>query len=170
MNYIRRAKERGAVDLGWLQSYHSFSFGQYFDANHMGVSALRVINDDTVQAGQGFGEHGHRDMEIISYVTQGALQHRDSHGNSHLVRAGEIQRMSAGTGIVHSEFNASTTDPVKFLQIWILPEHLNVTPSYEQKNRRAVSSAYAFGNTQRKRWISFYESGRHFVEVSSRER
>jgi quercetin 2,3-dioxygenase len=133
MKYIRRAADRGGVNLGWLESKHSFSFGSYQDPNHMGVSALRVINDDMVMPGQGFGTHGHRDMEIISYVIEGALKHEDSEGNKHIVPAGDIQRMSAGSGVMHSEFNPSETDKVKFLQIWIQPNKMGIKPSYEQK-------------------------------------
>ncbi len=133
MKYIRRAEDRGIADFGWLHSKHSFSFGQYYDQNHMGVSALRVINDDMVMAGRGFGEHGHRDMEIISYVIEGALKHEDSTGNKYVVPAGDVQRMSAGRGVMHSEFNASDSDPVKFLQIWIQPNVVGIEPSYEQK-------------------------------------
>jgi redox-sensitive bicupin YhaK (pirin superfamily) len=134
MKYIRRSEERGQVDFGWLQSKHSFSFGEYHDPKHMGVSVLRVINDDMVMPAQGFGTHGHRDMEIISYVIEGALKHEDSTGNKYVVPAGDVQRMSAGSGVRHSEFNASTTDPVKFLQIWIQPNVIGIEPSYEQKS------------------------------------
>ena len=134
MNYIRKSESRGKADFGWLQSRHSFSFGNYYDEQHMGVSALRVINDDLVMPGQGFAEHGHRDMEIISYVTEGALKHKDSTGNEFVVPAGDVQRMSAGRGVMHSEFNASDQEQVKFLQIWIQPDVLNITPSYEQKS------------------------------------
>ncbi|WNO62101.1 pirin family protein [Rheinheimera sp. MMS21-TC3] len=133
MKYIRRSADRGAVNLGWLESKHSFSFGSYHDPKHMGVSALRVINDDMVMPGQGFGTHGHRDMEIISYVTEGALKHEDSEGNKHIVPAGDVQRMSAGSGVMHSEFNPSDTDKVKFFQIWIQPNKMGIKPSYEQK-------------------------------------
>lgn len=132
MKYIRRANERGAVNMGWLNSKHSFSFGNYFDPQHMGISALRVINDDIVAPGMGFGTHGHKDMEIISYVVEGALEHKDSEGNIHTVPAGDVQRMSAGTGIMHSEYNASKEEPVNFLQIWILPQTRGITPGYEQ--------------------------------------
>ncbi|MGI5309778.1 pirin family protein [Rheinheimera sp. WS51] len=134
IKYIRRSADRGAVNLGWLVSKHSFSFGSYYDPKHMGVSALRVINDDMVMPGQGFGTHGHRDMEIISYVTEGALKHEDSEGNKHIVPAGDVQRMSAGSGVMHSEFNPSDTDKVKFFQIWIQPNKMGIKPSYEQKN------------------------------------
>nr|MBV6630041.1 pirin family protein [Oceanococcus sp. HetDA_MAG_MS8] len=133
LDYPRPAADRGAVDMGWLQSRHSFSFGSYYDPAHMGWSVLRVINDDEVAPGAGFGTHGHRDMEIISYVLEGALEHRDSMGHSSILRAGEVQRMTAGTGVQHSEFNASRTDPVKFLQIWVMPERSGLQPSYEQK-------------------------------------
>jgi redox-sensitive bicupin YhaK (pirin superfamily) len=134
MKYIRRSEERGQVDFGWLKSKHSFSFGEYHDPKHMGVSVLRVINDDMVMPDQGFGTHGHRDMEIISYVIEGALKHEDSTGNKYTVPAGDVQRMSAGSGVKHSEFNASNTDPVKFLQIWIQPNVIGIEPSYEQKS------------------------------------
>lgn len=130
--YLRRASERGNVNLGWLDSNHSFSFGHYYDPRHMGISALRVINDDTVNPGTGFDTHGHRDMEIISYVLDGALKHKDSMGNEFTVRAGEVQRMSAGTGITHSEYNASDTEAAHFLQIWILPEVRGISPGYQQ--------------------------------------
>ncbi len=127
---VRKAEERGTTRLSWLDSRHSFSFGGYYDEAHMGFGALRVINDDRVAAGGGFAPHGHRDMEIISYVLEGALAHRDSLGTGSIIRAGEIQRMSAGTGIRHSEFNASQTEPVHFLQIWIVPERDGLEPSY----------------------------------------
>jgi len=133
MKYIRKSEDRGVANFGWLQSKHSFSFGQYHDPKHMGVSVLRVINDDIVMPGQGFGEHGHRDMEIISYVIEGALKHDDNTGNSYVVPAGDVQRMSAGRGVTHSEFNASSTDKVKFLQIWIQPNVRGIEPNYEQK-------------------------------------
>ncbi|MEG3753405.1 pirin family protein [Psychromonas arctica] len=133
MKYIRRAEDRGVANFGWLQSKHTFSFGSYYDPKHMGISVLRVINDDMVLAGKGFEEHGHRDMEIISYVIEGVLKHEDSSGNNYLVPAGEIQRMSAGRGVMHSEFNASQTDKVKFLQIWIEPNVKGIKPSYQQK-------------------------------------
>ncbi|WP_462156878.1 pirin family protein [Pseudoalteromonas sp. GB56] len=132
MKYIRRANERGTVDLGWLHSQHSFSFGHYYDPKHMGVSTLRVINEDKVQPGKGFDTHGHRDMEIISVVLSGALKHKDSRGNEFVVKAGDVQRMSAGSGIMHSEYNASTEEAAHFLQIWIQPKFRGITPSYEQ--------------------------------------
>ena len=133
MIYHRPSHERGTANFGWLDSKHSFSFGNYYDPEHMGVSALRVINDDTVTAGAGFGKHGHRDMEIISYVLDGAIEHKDSEGNQFVVNAGEVQRMSAGKGITHSEFNHSQDDALRFLQIWIIPNKMGIEPEYEQK-------------------------------------
>jgi hypothetical protein len=138
---IRRAGERGHANFGWLESRHSFSFGQYYDPEHMGFGPLRVINDDRVSPDAGFDTHGHRDMEIISYVLEGGLAHEDSLGTGSVIRPGDVQRMSAGTGIRHSEFNASKTEPVHFLQIWIMPETQGIVPSYEQKHFPEVERA-----------------------------
>ncbi|HBZ14304.1 pirin family protein [Pantoea sp. NPDC088449] len=133
MIYVRKAEERGHANHGWLDSWHTFSFADYYDANFMGFSALRVINEDVIDGGQGFGTHPHKDMEILTYVLSGTVEHQDSMGNKEQIPAGEFQIMSAGTGVRHSEYNASATDPLHLYQIWIIPERKGIEPRYAQR-------------------------------------
>ena len=159
MIIVRRAADRGHADHGWLNTYHTFSFADYYDRAHMGFGALRVINEDRVQPGRGFATHAHENMEIITYVLEGALEHKDSMGNGSIIRPGDVQRMSAGTGVTHSEFNQSKAAVVHFLQIWIVPEREGLPPSYEQ---RAIPPAELQG---RLRLIAARDTGEGAVQV-----
>lgn len=156
---IRKSEDRGQANHGWLQSAHSFSFAEYYDPDHMGWGNLRVINEDRVAPGEGFGTHGHRDMEIISYVLEGELAHRDSIGNVKVIPPGDVQRMSAGTGVRHSEFNHASDRTTHFLQIWIVPNQMNITPSYEQKT---IPSDLKRGRLLR---VASAEGGEHAVKI-----
>jgi quercetin 2,3-dioxygenase len=143
MFQIRKANQRGHADYGWLKTHHTFSFSDYHDPAYMGFRALRVINEDRVQPGQGFGTHGHRDMEIVTYVLEGALEHKDSLGHGAELKPGELQRITAGRGIMHSEFNPSPSEPVHFYQIWLLPRERGLTPGYEQRSFEAANNPNA---------------------------
>jgi hypothetical protein len=137
---IRKSDERGHFDFGWLDTYHTFSFGDYYDPKFVHFGTMRVLNEDRIEPGKGFGEHPHANMEIITYVVEGALEHKDSTGSSSVIKTGDVQRMTAGMGIIHSEFNASTKEAARFLQIWVYPEKKNLAPSYEQKTFKEKSN------------------------------
>jgi redox-sensitive bicupin YhaK (pirin superfamily) len=166
---VRSARERGHSDIGWLDSWHTFSFSDYYDPTHMGFRGLRVINDDTVAPSGGFGTHAHRDMEIITYVLEGALEHKDSLGTGSVIRPGDVQKMSAGTGIRHSEFNHSNSEPVHFLQIWIVPERGGIAPKYEQlhfsKEDKLGKLLLVGANEQRDDIIRIHQDAKMYVTV-----
>lgn len=166
---IRKAEDRGASRLDWLESYHSFSFADYYDPAHMGFRSLRVINDDVIAAGGGFGTHAHRDMEIITYVLEGELEHKDSLGTGSIIRPGDVQKMSAGTGIRHSEFNHSSNSPVHLLQIWIVPERAGIAPGYQQLNFSRESKLgkllLVAANEDRDDLIRIYQDAKMYVSV-----
>ena len=166
---VRKAEDRGASRLGWLESYHSFSFSDYYDPEHMGFRSLRVINDDVIAPGGGFGTHPHRDMEIITYVLDGALEHRDSLGTGSVIRPGDVQKMSAGTGIRHSEFNHSRSAPVHLLQIWIVPERGGIAPAYQQlhfpREAKLGKLLLVAANEDREDLIRIHQNARMYVSV-----
>ncbi len=166
---VRKAEDRGRSRISWLDSYHTFSFSDYHDPRHMGFRSLRVINDDTVAPAGGFGTHGHRDMEIITYVLEGALVHSDSLGTGSVIRPGDVQKMSAGTGIRHSEFNHSQTEPVHFLQIWIIPDRAGVEPGYQQlhfpREAKLGRLLLVASNEQREGLIHLQQDARLYVSV-----
>ncbi len=172
---LRKAEDRGKSDLGWLTSYHTFSFGGYSDPNHMGFRALRVLNDDRVAPGKGFGAHGHRDMEILSYVLEGKLAHKDSMGEEHVLGPNEVQAMSAGSGVIHSEFNASDTEPTHFFQIWLVPETRGIKPSYQQfaydpTEKRGTLRLIAGPEQNTQPAVGVHQSGRAHVRGGARQR
>lgn len=162
---VRHAEDRGRANFGWLDSKHTFSFGSYYDPKHMGFSELRVINDDLVQPNAGFDTHGHRDMEIISYVLEGVIAHKDSEGNVQTLPAGEFQLMSAGKGIYHSEYNASETDPLRFLQIWIQPNTFGNKPGYQQKDFGRNAGLTTIATPNGREWHTAHQTRCVFVSI-----
>lgn len=173
MFQVRRGKERGHANHGWLDSYHTFSFADYYDPSFMGFRALRVINEDVVAPAEGFGTHPHRDMEIITYILSGELSHKDSMGNGRVIKAGEVQGMSAGTGITHSEFNASKDTPVHLLQIWIQPHTKSVTPSYSEwlpDGQEKTGWVQVAGEHGKGGGVPIHQDARLFVSVAEREK